>query len=348
MTEGQNVKKGDLLIAFDLSDGKKRHERLKKENAMLEEKTEAYSVMLGLLNIDNNKVNTLHKEIVTDFKSNLALKENEIERLQVERRSLDSLIDAKRVEENYLEIMLIMKNKQAFENEQTRQLEIQKELASVQQDIKSAQIKIESVASETAKVKLEIDQYRSGKYIEWRRSLGHAHAKLVANESALQEIKQLLNNEQVFAADDGVITTLLNIIPGTWVEPGKPIMSLEKSGKSARVKANVPIDHLTWARIANESKVIFSEFPENNYGHLIGEYRSYNTEIQQEEGKGEFYEVYMDIKDNKMKNLPKDFGFFDGQNVSIVFGRDKRTILSYALNPITRGMHKTIVDPHLN
>ncbi len=342
--DGQTVKKGDLLAVFDLTIEKERFFQLSSEREYLRGQLEAYrSLVLG---IEDVVLNDMLNVLVSHHKSVLALKKAEREALQEEIVNIERLIKAKQNKYDILELSLLLEAEQDFKREQQRTLRIQQELLILEEEIINVRAKQSSIIVELDKTAIDLQKFHSETEISWQNKVEEYKTRLFEIDSEIYSLQVLLEHEIAIAGDDGVIVKVHSVIPNTWVEPNEPLIVMERLGKNMRIRADIPVDYLIWAQIAEETRIILNEFPQNVYGHMEGEYVSYNTEIKEIEGQGSFYSVYLDVQNDKLFNLPDKFEFFDGQGVSVVFSRDERTIMKYAINPLLKGFHKTIVDPH--
>ncbi len=177
---------------------------------------------------------------------------------------------------------------------------------------------------------------------DWRATaaaeLATAQAELAARRSTLPALAERVERTVVRSPLPGKINRVLVTTVGGSVAPGAPLVEIVPSEKSLLVEARVDPKDIASVRLNQRAKVNITAYDPAIYGGLEGSVVSISPDAVVDPETGEsFYVVRVRtvtnaIRDQRGRAMPIGPGMIAEVNLL----GDKRTVLQYILNPITR------------
>ena len=167
--------------------------------------------------------------------------------------------------------------------------------------------------------------------LDERLRLVDSKMRLAKAEGQRAVQKQQLEQTKILAPYNGVINDVYITTVGEVVAAAQILSNLVPEDEKLIVKVNVDPKDISFVKKGMKAKVTFSTFDPSVYGTFDG----YVTDIGATTSKiGEltFYETYVEVRDEKMKNITIQSGM--GAEISLI--GQKRTVFGYIFSPVTK------------
>ena len=194
---------------------------------------------------------------------------------------------------------------------------------------------------------------------QWRGDLlgelAHGRDALAEAENALAKASRLRDLVVVAAPEDGVVLGVAPRSPGSVLREAEPLVWLLPL--DAALIADVAVDSrdVGYLRPGDEVAVKVDAFPYQRHGLLRGTLRSVGQESFAAGGgvdhaeppapPGRFHRAQVVLATDRLHNLPDGARLITGMTVTAAVKVGTRRVISYILEPITRGFDESIPEP---
>ena len=352
VSEGQKVKKGQLLIQLD--DSIVKSEVKTAQQALTVAKLEN-DILARTITGEDVTAAVNAADISDELKQHLiALAESKVSASEIQRQLLSSGVASaqKQFEGQKQTKQTIQDNLQKMqtrEQELKRELEsasaltrsgIQSELRSVQQQITSLEASLVAQDQQISQAQIGISEANEklNSYNAENKSSAYSEIidqdKRIADiENALAKARQSVEQLSIKAPVDGVILSLATKTVGGVVNGAQPILEIVPDGTPLIVEANVQNKDIGFIRVGQHVVVKVDTYSFHRYGFLEGTVKSISPDAINDEKQGLIYKmkVAVDItktsKGNAIKVEP-------GMSVTAEATTGKRRIIEFFLDPL--------------
>jgi adhesin transport system membrane fusion protein len=176
---------------------------------------------------------------------------------------------------------------------------------------------------------------------DWRslaaNELATAQAEYSARRSTLPALAERAERTVVRAPLPGRVNRVLVTTVGSAVGPGAPLVEIVPSEETLLVQAVVRPQDIGWVRMGQRAKVSITAFDQSIYGSLEGHVTAISPDATVNEKTGEsFYTVQVRTTKNALVHDGRKLTIGTGMVADVSLLGDKRSVLSYILNPITK------------
>lgn len=196
---------------------------------------------------------------------------------------------------------------------------------------------------------------------DWRRQLLEELVKARTDSANVDEglAKAVRMHDLVVltAPDDGVVLDVANRSVGSVLQSAEPLITLVPT--NAALIANVAISSADVGYMAPGDDVLVKvdAFPFQRHGYLKGQLRSIGEEsVPQNSASsvspnvgatspGSFHRAQIELTKTDLRNLPNGAHLIPGMTVSAEVEVGSRSIISYFLYPLIRGLRESIHEP---
>lgn len=187
---------------------------------------------------------------------------------------------------------------------------------------------------------------------EWRRQNSEELVKTQRDIAALREEQKkalrLGTLVELRANTDGVVINTIDRSIGAVVEAGEPIASISPNGQPVEMDVEIESPEVGYLRVGQEVRVKLESLPFQQYGTLSGRLTAISGDSSQEKtltGTRTFYRARVAITERKLRREPPGFQLIPGMVAVAEIKAGDRTVLSYLLNPITKGFDEALAEP---
>lgn len=175
-------------------------------------------------------------------------------------------------------------------------------------------------------------------------------------DTAGEELKkmELRRNMVVMAAPaDAVVLDLAQRSVGSVVREAEPVVTLVPLDVPLEAEVSVNARDIGRVEVSNEARVKFDAYPFQKFGTATGTIRTISrdafTPTQQEAAAGQpptpYFKARVLLTDNQLRADGEPVTLLPGMTVSAELKVGRRTVLSYFLYPILRGLDTAIREP---
>jgi len=352
VSEGQKVKKGDLLIQLD--DSIAKSDVKTAEQALTVAKLERDILAKTLTGEDvAEAVNAA--DIPDNVKQHLiALAESKVSASEVQKQLLSSGVSSagQQVEAQKQSKRTAQDNLNKLrtrEQELKKELEaatpfnessIRSELRSVQQQIASVEASLPTYDQQIAQAQTGVSEANSRLSAYDAENKASAYTSIVDSEKRITELentlakaKQIVEQLSIRAPVDGTILSLATKTVGGVVSVAQPVVEVVPEGTKLVVDATIQNKDIGFIRVGQPVVIKVDTYSFQRYGYLKGVVKSISPDAINDEKQGLVYKMKVEIegnetsKNNTIKVEP-------GMSVTAEITTGKRRIIEFFLDPL--------------
>jgi HlyD family type I secretion membrane fusion protein len=164
--------------------------------------------------------------------------------------------------------------------------------------------------------------------------------RIISIEDNINQLKNRIANATIRASHDGLITHLKRKNPGEMVLPGEEIMRLLPNKEELLIEARVrPTDiDLLWP--GQTARIRLSAFNARATPLLEGRVHWVSAD-RHEDAQGYYFIAELRVDKNQLDSIPK-LHLSSGMPAEAILITDKRTIADYLLEPLLRGISRSL------
>ena len=351
--EGQEVKKGDLLIELDSTVNSADQARFSNEQiaatlevarlrALIEGKSEI-TVQEGTNPEQLEMQNALLQDQLTEYKARIESAQLIIEQrqaaLEVTRENISHLNEAVPLLKERAQTIKQMVDKQyssrmQYLGAQEAYLEKAQELATYKQR------KIQDIAAiQEAKKGYQVIESEFNKNTRTELAMAQTRASSLTEE--VVKAVSRTGYQKITAPINGVVQQLSVHTIGGVVTPAQQLMMLVPKEDTLEVEAWVQNKDIGFVYEGQVAEIKVDAFPFTKYGTIDGELLTLSNDAVQLEDIGYVFLARLSMDKSNIDVGNKIVNLSPGMSVSIEIKTGKRRLLEYFMNPILRGFRET-------
>lgn len=187
----------------------------------------------------------------------------------------------------------------------------------------------------------------------WRRDLLEALVKARADGAAVAESLTKagrLNDLVVLAApEDSVVLEVAKRSVGSVLREAEPLVTLVPLGAALIADISIGSADVGYAKIGDDAVVKVDAFPYQRHGFLVGRLRAIGEDSSAAATTGAVQALYhrsqVTLGDRRLRDLPAGARLIPGMTVTAEIEVGSRTVISYFLYPILRGIRESLREP---
>ena len=284
-----------------------------------------------------------------NFSETITIKNNQLKLIEHREQQLQLSIQAQQIENRARLERLALLNKQhsaikalAGKNYASEiQLdEISQRLINARSEIDSTQQKIAAAESELQQIPIQRNLVISELSQQATQDNNRAMQRIISIEDNINQLKNRIANATIRASHDGLITHLKRKNPGEMVLPGEEIMRLLPNKEELLIEARVrPTDiDLLWP--GQSARIRLSAFNARATPLLEGKVHWVSAD-RHEDAEGYYFIAELRVDKNQLDSIPK-LHLSSGMPAEAILITDKRTIADYLLEPLLRGISRSL------
>lgn len=220
------------------------------------------------------------------------------------------------------------------------------------------QVTLSQIAGQDAEATQQLNRTRAERqnYIEdYRRLALEALIELEdKNAGALEELRKVdlrTTMSQLFAPADAAVLEVAERSIASVIQPAEPLITLVPINVPLDVEVMVDSNDIGHLALGDEARIKFDAFPFQTHGTVTGKVTSISgNSFAKPAGTGgptgaAFYKVGIALGQGTLRELPPGFGLLPGMTVSAEIYAGDRTIISYFLYPLIRGLDESLHEP---
>nr|WP_249809782.1 HlyD family type I secretion periplasmic adaptor subunit [Bradyrhizobium sp. 139] len=222
-------------------------------------------------------------------------------------------------------------------------LEVESNLARVRGNIADTTHRLDKARADQ---KVFAEEFRRATYQELVETLPKRNG--AAEELKKAELRRQLIVLQ--APADAVVLDIANRTVGSVVREAETLFVLVPRDVPLQAEVNVEGRDIGQVALGQAVRIKFEAFPFQKYGTATGEIRVISQDTFSPDPKAEgarrapapYYRVLVDLSDTHLRLLPERIQLIPGMAVTAEMKVGKRTVISYFLYPLLRGLDESI------
>ncbi len=346
VTEGQIVKKGDLLIVLDGEGATQDLQRAKGRQTSLELQEERLRAFIEGRPANFSKHEYDHASLVKDqilFSRDMVAahrqEENVIrDQIQQKTRAMESYrSELATVQSNYdITARLFERRRELHEKgflSDTRFLEYQQNLNLIRGEIAQIKTRIAVAGAEKAEFENRLKSLGASYNNNVNERLDAVLAEKIQNEELISKLQDRVSRLEIRAPADGIVKGFNMTTIGGIIRPGDTLLEIVPADTNLIVQVKIPPQHIAHLKIGQPVKVKLSTYDFSRYGLIEGTLDYVSASTFSGENGERYYQGRIKLSHQYVGNNPH-YGISPGMTVMAEIVTGEKTILQYLLKPI--------------
>jgi len=356
---GDTVRKGDPLAALDPTFSEADAGQLRDKSVSLTAQIERLEAELedrpytpAALDKETRLQSTIWTRAIEEYKAKLDSYDQQIHHVEAEiaTRNTDYAALSRR-----LDI--------ARELEEVRQTLMEKGWGSKVNylDAKSQRMQIERDMRIALSERTELQQQEKGlkadkaAYIaEFRQKVGEDLVQARRDQDAAEkQLEKATRRNQVTvltAPADAIVLEIAQRSVGSVIKEAEPLYTLVPLDSPLEAEVSVEGRDVGQVTTGAPARLKLDAWPFQKHGTLSGRVRtisedSFNPESKKDETQRPYYKARVEVTSTTLRDVPQSFRLIPGMAVTAEIKTGRRSVLSYFLYPLLRGLDESIREP---
>jgi len=196
---------------------------------------------------------------------------------------------------------------------------------------------------------------------EWRRALTEdlvaKRAEMARLSESLVKANRLLFLVQIIAPEDGVVLEVASRSVGSIMREAEPLITLVPSNTPLIAEVTIPSSDVGYTTIGDPVSVKVDAYPYQRHGMVKGRLASISEASFSTQGtgndpakplppsRGAVHRARIELTQRELDKMPEGARLTPGMTVAADIKVGSRTVMSYFLNPVTRGLDESMREP---
>lgn len=217
-------------------------------------------------------------------------------------------------------------------------IDIQGRLNAARQGVQRARAAVNEAQAELASARLDFQQQALNERSELT-------TRIAVNEESIKGAEARVSRNELRAPVDGIVNDLQVTTVGGFVSPGEQIMQVVPTGDRLLVEAKIRPSDIAFIKVGDRANVKVTAFDFSIYGGLRGKVRQISADSVYDENEREsYYLVQIETEKAYIAHGGQKLAIMPGMicETEIITGR--KSVLAYLLKPITRGLNTALTE----
>jgi hemolysin D len=176
--------------------------------------------------------------------------------------------------------------------------------------------------------------------------------------SAIDDLKKakLRQNMVVLSSPaDAVVLEVAQRSIGSVVREAEPIFTLVPLDVPLEAEVAIEASDIGQVKVGQEVRIKFDTFPFQEHGVALGKVRNISQDsfspgtqrdlIEKLQSQAPYFRARVELINTKLRGIPADFRLSPGTSLTAEIKQGKRSVISYFLHPLIRGLDESIREP---
>ena len=356
---GQVVKKGQVLvvldptfIAADLAQAQDRLKSLDAEVRRVEQELSGKNSEPKDKNADELLQSQLQRERLASYQARLLRLNESIERFKAamqtnvyDVQSLDARVKSLRDIEAMNERLTqqqFQSNMKLLESRERRQ-EVERELIGARNRSNELKRQLAEAEAERASFTREWRQKSTEELVEVRRERG-------AVAEQVKKAERRSNLIELVAPMNAVVLEVAARSTGSIIREAEPLLTLVPIGDTLEAELQIDAQDVGYIKLNDPVRLKIDAFPFQKHGLIKGSLEklgqdAFTKDVNSSQASAPYYLGRASLEKNELRNLPRNAPLIPGMTLSAEIVVGKRSIISYVLYPVIRGLSEAVREP---
>lgn len=350
---GQSVKKGQLLVRLDdaqsaseLGQIRTETERLQARANRLESEASGNSVDCGegTLCSEERRLQQVRTAAARSREASLAAAVEQRRRdLSEAQATVSTLENSARLARDQVNMLEPLANKGIVPKT---------ELLTAQRDLVDTQGRLSAARQAAARASAGISQAQSdlnAARLEFRQQAlnerSEINTRIAVNEQTIRGAEARQDRNELRSPADGIVNDVQITTIGGFVNAGEKIMQVVPVGDKLLVEARVSPRDIAFIKVGDKANVKVTAYDFATYGGLSGKVQQVSADsIYDEVERETYYTVLVETDRSYLTKGGRRLPIVPGMICDVEIITGSKTILSYLMKPITRGLNQALTE----
>jgi HlyD family secretion protein len=225
---------------------------------------------------------------------------------------------------------------------QSMRLEAEGEMSHLQKEQVELAHKIAAEKADREAYIREFNRASLEELAQSRTDLGHVSEELVKAEFRRTQV-------ELTAPTDAIVLDVAQRSNGSVLHEAEPLFTLVPLNEPLEAEVRVNAADVAHVAVGQTVRIKFDALPFQKYGTAFGVIRMLSGDSfasgEEDRRLPPFYRARVDLTDVKLRGLPDGFRILPGMTVQAEILAGRRTVLSYLLYPLIRGLDESAREP---
>jgi hemolysin D len=353
---GQVVKKGQVLavldptfVVADLAQAKERLSSLEAEARRIESELDGKTSLDEQKNRDEQLQASLKSERLANYQARLRRLDEGIERIK-------AAMTANQDDVRGLEERLKSLRELELMNEKLTEQQFQSNMKLLESRERRQQAEREMVASRNRGIELgkqlnEAKAEREAFTIEWRQNTTQSLVSVQRDRDVVAEqVKKAERRTRLIelkAPADAVVQQVVARSEGSIIREAEPLVTLVPLGEAMEAEVQIDAPDVGYVKVDDAVRVKIHAFPFQKHGLIKGKLLRMGQDAFSSENPQTvpYYQARVSLEQNELRNVPRNSPLIPGMTLNAEIMVGKRTVLSYVMYPVIRGVTEAAREP---
>jgi hemolysin D len=230
-------------------------------------------------------------------------------------------------------------------------LEAQQRTKEVDRDLELVRSRERELLRELAAAEAEKQAFERG----WRQKTMEDLLAITRERDGLKEQLEKASKRQTLvrltAPVDGVVLDIAKLSPGSVVRGAETFFTLVPLDVVLEAEAQIAASDIGYVKPGDEVRLKVDTFPFQRHGMLTAKVRSISQDAhkgdarQPVKGNGSYYLAKLVLVNRELDNMKPEARLLPGMSLTAEVVVGDRSVLSYLVWPLTKGIHEAIREP---
>jgi len=176
--------------------------------------------------------------------------------------------------------------------------------------------------------------------------------------AAIDELKKAKLRQAMVALTSPVDAVVLEVAQrsiGSVVREAEPIFTLVPLDAPIEAEVAIEANDIGQVKVGQEVRIKFDTFPFQDHGVALGKIRNISKDAfspgtqkdltEKLQSQAPYFRAHIELTDTKLRGIPGAFRFSPGTALTAEIKVGKRSVISYFLHPLIRGLDESIREP---
>ncbi|MEM7326008.1 MAG: HlyD family efflux transporter periplasmic adaptor subunit, partial [Actinomycetota bacterium] len=207
---------------------------------------------------------------------------------------------------------------------------------------------LQALRQKVQEVEKKRSQYLSDRRARLSAQLEEYARKLTAAKKQLAKYEEARRLVQLVAPFNGIITSITQKAPGTMIEAGEVLVAMVPIGSRLRAAVDVMPSDIAGIHVGAPVTIKLDSLPFIKHGVLRGRVELITNDVDERTVTGQrdtVFRSWISIESDQLRDKPETFSILPGMTLEANIKTKERTVLSYLIYPITRGLSRSLIEP---
>ncbi|AKM10192.1 HlyD family type I secretion periplasmic adaptor subunit [Croceicoccus naphthovorans] len=350
---GEQVKRGQLLVRLNDSESASQLGQLETETARLSQRADRLQREAsgsgtgcepGSVCAEEQRLQQVRQAAARSRQQALAAaveqRRRDLSEGQATAQSLESSLALAREQVRMLEPLA----KQGIVP-QTELITAQRDVVDMQGRLSAARQSVQRASAAVREAQADLSSARLDFQQQALNERSELATRIAVNEESIKGAAARVSRNELRAPVDGIVNDLQVTTVGGFVSPGEQIMQVVPTGDRLLVEAKIRPSDIAFIKVGDPANVKVTAFDFSIYGGLRGKVRQISADSVYDENERESYYLAQIETDRAfIAHGGQRLAIMPGMicEVEIITGR--KSVLTYLLKPITRGLNTALTE----